>query len=90
MTPYEDTIATVAADHGITVEEMRSKSRLPHLVKARHVAMYALRWRGLSLPAIARYLGIQDHTTVIHGLAKFPPIVRKELARGLVERGAGL
>lgn len=57
----------VAERHGMTVTQMKSKSRKKPIVLARQEAMYLLREHGLSYPLIAKLTGVTDHTTALHG-----------------------
>ena len=59
----------VCRHFGVTLDQLRSKDRHAHIADARHVAMWLLRERGLSFPAIARILH-RDHTTVMSGVRK--------------------
>lgn len=63
----DDAYALAARRHGVTVEEMRSRSRLAHLVAARVEAWRILRAQGWSLPAIGKAAD-RDHTTVMAAL----------------------
>jgi chromosomal replication initiator protein len=64
-----DIIKEVAARHDLTVEELKSTSRARRLAWPRQEAMYELRMRTkLSYPQIARFLGLTDHTTALHGV----------------------
>lgn len=69
----------VAVAHGVTVEALRSASKVKALSQARqaaYAALYALRSeepsRGarFSLPEVARLLNRSNHTSVIYGLRK--------------------
>lgn len=65
-------IHDVARKHGMSFAELTGHSRRQKVVKARWEAMHQLRERTtLSLPQIARRLGLHDHTTVIHGLRRY-------------------
>lgn len=56
---------------GLSRDKIISRDRNKMLVRTRQAMMYALRERtGLSSPQIARALGLTDHTTVLHGIAK--------------------
>lgn len=56
---------------GLSRGKIISRDRNKMLVRTRQAMMYALRERtGLSSPQIARALGLTDHTTVLHGIAK--------------------
>jgi len=63
--------ATVAAEFGISVHDMRSARRTNNITLPRWVAMYLcqqlMEW---SFPQIGRHFGGKDHTTVIHGIRR--------------------
>lgn len=72
-------VETAARVCGVSVDELRSRSRMRHVCAARQVAMYALReLTGLSYPAIGRAVGGKDHTTAMHGVER----VRSAVAQG--------
>lgn len=74
----------VAAEFGITVEQMRGDYRSTPFVRARHVGMYlAQRVTLRSLPAIGRVFR-KDHTTVLNAIRKMAR--RLEANEGLRER----
>ena len=59
----------VAEQHGITVKSLKSKSRMAHIVAARHAAMYRIAAeKNVKLARIAWAVGCVDHTTAIHGI----------------------
>jgi chromosomal replication initiator protein len=61
----------VARHFGVSVEELRSKSRHKVIVAPRHLAMYLLREDArLSYPQIGALLGGRDHTSVLHACEK--------------------
>lgn len=64
-------VKQVAFKHGMTVDELKTTSRLRSRVQARHEAMYRI-WqeRGVSLTQIAKMVGVTDHSTVHHGIRK--------------------
>jgi chromosomal replication initiation ATPase DnaA len=70
-------VAGIAADNGVTVADIMSRSRKRHLAWPRQEAMAAIRdvFPDDSLPQIGRLFG-RDHTTVLHA-------VRQVKARGL-------
>lgn len=70
--PTVSEILTVICDYfGVSVEELRGKSREKRLAHARQVAMYFLRDAAqLPLTEIGHVLGGRDHTTVMHGYTK--------------------
>jgi chromosomal replication initiation ATPase DnaA len=57
----------IAAEHALPVAALLGPSRLMHISHARQALYAALRARGLSLPAIGRFMG-RDHTTVLYGI----------------------
>jgi hypothetical protein len=65
-------IVHAAADHfGVSVEMLRTRSRVEPLVSARHVAAYLIRtMRGCSLNRTAEILGWQDHTSCLHAIRR--------------------
>ena len=61
-------INRAAEHHGVTVAEIKGRSRLGHVVAARQDAFLALREAGWSFPRIGRAMG-RNHSTVLHGVA---------------------
>ena len=75
MSPrYKAIIKAAAEAHGLTLAQIRSSSRARPVAWARFEAMFRLREIGLSYPQIAPLLCLKDHTTVIHGCARWPEI----------------
>lgn len=67
----EDVIIQVAENFGVTVEELRSKTRGRALVSARHIAMYLCReLTDYPVPTIAALLGSKDLPAVLHAYKK--------------------
>jgi chromosomal replication initiation ATPase DnaA len=59
----------VVNEHGVSLGEMQSKSRVQKIVNARHHLMYLLRTEGdWSLKRIGFAIGGRDHSTCIHGI----------------------
>jgi len=77
----------VAAKHKLTVYLMLNGRRGPKYVEARWEAMYRLRneivIRGeqASYPQIAQWIGVKDHTTVMHGVKQFILLEKKKGGR---------
>lgn len=68
---YRTIISEVCSKHRVTKGELLSARRQPHLVVARHEAMYRMiKETSMSLPAIGRRMGGRDHTTVLYGIRK--------------------
>ena len=69
----ERILAEVGAEHNVSPWAIRGRSRMKHIVAARHCAAVRLRYElDLSLKAVGLLLGRRDHSTVIHALGKFP------------------
>ena len=82
---FEDIMAAVAAEVGISRQELRSRDRRPAVVWARHLAMYLAREvTGASLPDIGRAFGGRNHTTVLHAVRR----VQRESERDQATRAA--
>jgi chromosomal replication initiator protein len=61
---------------GLSIEDLRGKSRSRPLVTARQIAMYVLReMTDFSYPAIGREFGDRDHTTVMHAVTKISKLM---------------
>jgi chromosomal replication initiator protein len=66
-----DILAAVARHYGVSVDEIRGKSRQKEIVAPRHLAMYLLREDArLSYPQIGILLGGRDHSSVLHACDK--------------------
>jgi chromosomal replication initiator protein len=65
-------VSVVATYFGVTVGEMRGARRTGTLITPRHVAMYLVSdtCPHLSLPAIGRFFGGRDHTTILYAVRK--------------------
>ena len=72
-------LAEACAASGMSPEQIRCKTRFIKFVRVRQAVMYALRRRTeWSSTQIARFVGIKDHTTVLHGIKKIPEIMADE------------
>lgn len=70
-TRADDILCEVAAKHGLTVSDLRSKRVTRPYAWPRQEAMYRLHKElGLSSTVTGRLLGGRDHTTVMYGAAK--------------------
>ena len=64
-------VEKVAKYYNLSTKEMCGKSRVTNIKTARQVAMYLLSNElNLSTNKIANEVGVQDHTTVMHGVKK--------------------
>jgi chromosomal replication initiation ATPase DnaA len=59
--------AEVAGDNGLTLAELKSRSKGQEIVRPRQYAMMLMADAGHSLPSIGRFFGL-DHTTIWHGV----------------------
>ena len=76
-------VEKVAKYYNMSVNEMRSKSRVANIKNARQIAMFLLSQEtNLSSNDIAREVGVKDHSTVLHGINK----VREDLKLNFVLR----
>lgn len=67
---------------GTTLAEVKGVARNRSIVEARFACMYAIREQrqDLSFPAIGRFFGNRDHTTVLHAVNKVKAQREKEQA----------
>lgn len=78
----------VGEEFGITLGDLKAKSRNKSVVLPRQIAMYLCReLTDLSLPEIGNLFGGKDHTTVLHSYNKIKNGLNKnELLKNKVER----
>ena len=75
----EDILATVAAYHGLRVDDLTGPRRPRNIATARQVAMYLARELiGMSFPQIGQALGGRDHTTAMYGHDKIAALFEKD------------
>lgn len=61
----------------ISPAQLRERNRIRKLARVRQVAMYAIKRRTpWSFPQVAKYLGMDDHTTVMHGCRKIESLLK--------------
>jgi len=67
--PSPEVIMKVVCDYfNLSPQELSSKKKVPHLVQARHLAMYLVREEcHLPVKEIGRLFGGRDHSTVLQG-----------------------
>lgn len=65
----------VAHKHGLTLDELRARTSAYEISRPRQEAMYLMRLvckaggrPRYSYPRIAKFFGLQDHTTIMHGV----------------------
>ncbi|HLJ65785.1 MAG TPA: chromosomal replication initiator protein DnaA [Chloroflexota bacterium] len=72
-------IDCVAKHYGVSLDDLRGKSRDKSIVVPRQVAMYLVREEtNASLEQIGQLLGGRDHTTVMHGWDKMTTAVQDD------------
>lgn len=64
-------IGQVAAEHGLTYDDMIGHNRTRRVSHARQELYWRMKreFPRLSLPQIAKHIGNRDHTTILHGIA---------------------
>ncbi len=72
---------TIARELNVKPSEIRSKSRSRNIVAARRVAIYLTReLTPMSMPQIAQYFGMKDHSTVSHTMKKIHRLLEEDEA----------
>ena len=67
--PFQNLIIDICQFFNISVEDMKSKSRLGKVVKCRHVVSFILYLNTpLTLKSIGEHVGNRDHSTIIHSI----------------------
>lgn len=82
-TPIRLIVMGVLERHpGITVAELKGVNRSRKTVEARHEAMYEVKMQrpDMSFPAVGRWFGNRDHTTVLHAFNKIKAMKEAESA----------
>jgi chromosomal replication initiation ATPase DnaA len=77
---WRSVVEPIAAEYGLTVEELRARRRSPHLVVARNEAIWRLRQLQppMSYPEIARAVGLANHTSALHGFRVYAARLARE------------
>jgi len=71
----------IASEFNIKPSEIRSKSRTRSIVDARRVAIYLTReLTPMSMPQIAQYFDMKDHSTVSHTMKKIHSLLEEDNA----------
>lgn len=65
-----DIVGEIASDNGLTLAEIKRKTLAHAISHPRQYAFAVLLDAGFSSPAIARFFGGLDHSTVLQGAAK--------------------
>ena len=83
----EDIILTIAKELNIKPSDIKSKKRNKNIVEARRIGIYLARnLTPNSMPSLASYFGMKDHTAVSHNMKKINEIIEtNEIFRLRVE-----
>ncbi len=72
----EDIIAVISKDLNIKPSEIKSKKRNKNIVEARRIGIYLARTlTPNSMPALASFFGMKDHTAVSHNMKKINELI---------------
>ncbi len=72
----EDIISTIAKDLNIKPSEIKSSKRSKNIVEARRIGIYLARTlTPNSMPSLASYFGMKDHTAVSHNIKKINELI---------------
>ncbi len=72
-------LKTVSKKLNVKPSEIRSKSRSRNIVYARRVAIYLAReLTPMSMPQLAQYFGMKDHTAVSHTMKKINELLKND------------
>jgi len=75
----ENITNTIAKDLNIKPSEIRSKGRSKNLVYARRISIYICReLTQNTMPQLAQYFGMKDHTAISHTLKKINELIKND------------
>ncbi len=75
----EDIISTISKELNIKPSEIKSKKRSKNIVEARRIGIYLARTlTPNSMPALASFFGMKDHTAVSHNMKKINEIIQND------------
>ncbi len=75
----EGILKLVALQFNLTTAELKSDKRIRKLSLPRQICMYLLRKHKLmSYPAIGKFMGGKDHTTILHGVAHVAELLKTD------------
>jgi len=75
----QDIVTLVASELNIKPSEIRSKSRSRRTVLARRIVIYLARTlTPNSMPALAQFFGMRDHSTVSHAMRRIQEQIQKD------------
>jgi len=72
----DEIVKLVSKEQNVKLSDMKSKKRTKDVVNARRIAIYLARnLTPNSMPQIAVYFGMKDHTAVSHAMKKITEII---------------
>jgi chromosomal replication initiator protein len=75
----DDIVKIVSCELNIKPSDIRSKKRTQNVVNARRTAIYLARdLTPNSMPQIAMYFGMKDHTAISHAMKKINEIIEND------------
>jgi chromosomal replication initiator protein len=75
----DNIVRMVSKEQNVKLSEIRSKKRTRDVVKARRIAIYLARnLTPNSMPQIALYFGMKDHTAVSHAMKKIKEVLNED------------
>lgn len=73
----EKVCKTVCDFYNVSIEDIRSKTRVIFVMKPKHILLYFLRQTNMSCVQIAEYLRLDNHATIVHGSIKVSKLLNK-------------
>ncbi len=75
----EEIISTISKELNVKPSDIKSKKRSKNIVEARRIGIYLARTlTPNSMPSLASYFGMKDHTAVSHNMKKINELIEKE------------
>jgi len=75
----DDIVKVVSKELNVKPSEIKSKSRSKNIVAARRIVIYLARsLTPNSMPSLAQYFGMRDHTAVSHAMKKINGLIDKD------------
>jgi len=72
----KDIIAQVSSKYNVPICDLKSSRRASSVTIVRQIAMFRMKTETFnSLPAIGKFLGGRDHTTILHGVRKIQRMI---------------
>jgi chromosomal replication initiator protein len=75
----DDIVKHISKEQNVKIADIKSKKRKKDIVKARRIAIYLARnLTPNSMPQIAVYFGMRDHTAVSHAMRKIKELIKED------------